>query len=536
MLIISRLQSENIKKLSQTLVNIEKLNIRNILYFLKFQNRNSYQVFSITFITFIGGGFSLITGIIAAGYFGIGKELDYYYAALTIPTLFMNLLGVDYFGTNFFPIYSRVRVQSGKEEANKLANSIINSIAIIVLVVMTILNLFAFFFHKLILTGLDSEMINGIVVLFRIILAIVIIQIPITFISYMLQYENKLVLSQIYLLASPAITLLVFILLKGTVGIKSLAIGTVAGSALSLMFMILMTEGYRFKPVILFKDIHFRKLVSASIIMSISGMIGRSTNLIERYFSSFFPLGSISSLSLANNVVTLFSYITTPFTTVMYAKMTRADSNKDDESSALIWQRYLIFAFAIMIPLSMLIIYLREDIIHFLFQRKNFNSAMTSQVALAFAGYTGVMLFGGIGGMITRLYYLKNRIKIPAILTVFGTGVYFIILFISTKVWGFLGLSLGTSIYYVLSGLLLLVFSKRILSRINIKYLFKGIFFILASSLAGIMVTVIISEYVTFSPGLFRIIAVSVITIVIYVSISLLTNKRFVREIIPWMR
>ena len=509
------------------------------IIFLSARNtdRSSFQVGALSLLNVLSGVTIFLTGILSAGYFGIGRELDFYYAGLTIPALFVSLVGFDYFGTNFFPIYSRVRRENGEKEANLLANSIISTVSLLLLFLVILLYTFAYFFHKLVFSGFDDAMLHGTIVMFRIICPSVILQIPAVFIGYILQYEKKVVFSQASSFINAGTTLIIFLAFKEMLGIRSLAIGTLAGSIFGLIFLLSLAKGYRFRPRINFRDKNYRKLISASLVMSGSGIIGRLTNLVERYFSSFFPGGSISNLGLANKLATTpAALVTRPLATVMYAKMAAAESTGDDRSSAAIWQKYLLFAFAVMIPISFLAVYLREDIIGFLFQRKNFTPAMAIQVSLSFAGYAGLLLFGGTGDMINKLYYLKNKVKIPAILNFGGPVIYTVLLYTCIKTWGFLGIPIATSINFTLSGILLLLLGRNVIPGIKILSLFNKIGFIVISFLVGIFVAIYIGQLFNLVPGIIRILLTAIVSISLYVIINLSLNRRFANEILSTLK
>lgn len=485
--------------------------------------RSIFHVSSISVINLAGTTVSFFVSVMAAVYFGLSEELDCYYASITIPAILLTLIGVDYFGTNFFPIYSRVRSEKGEESANNLTNSVINSLLVVVLLVGVILLVFAKYIHKAFLPGMSVEMLNKTVGLFRLAFPAVILQVPITFMSYIMQYEKKIIYSQAYILINAFTMFIMLVCLRSILGVKSLVVGSLVGAFFSLLFMVYLSKGYKFKPKIFVKDESFRKVLSTSIVMSGSGMIGRLTSFIERYFASFFPAGAISSIGLAGKItMTLTSLVTTPLNTVMYVKMTEADSKKDDELCINIWQRYINFAFWIMIPLGFLVIFFGKDIVSLVFQRKNFSAEMVHSLSIALGGYAGVLVFGGVGGMITRLYYLKNKVLIPAIMNFLSPIIYFVLIALLTKVCGFSGIPIGISIWYIVSGVLLIVFVNKIMYYFSVKKIFFTIFIVIMLSTLGLYGGFVTLKLTGFSGHLLRLSFFCVGFIVTYVLLSLL--------------
>lgn len=492
-----------------------------------------FQVSALSMVNTATAVLGFMVSILAASWFGLGSELDCYYAAITIPTLLVSLLGVDYFGTNFFPVYSRVHKEKGRIEANNLANSVINSVLIAVLFCMCLLYLFAGFVHKLFLPGLDSQMLKNTVGLFRILFPIVLMQAPITFISYILQNESKVIISQISTLIGTATIFIFLIIFKNTLGVKSLIIGALTGTFLGLAFMIGNAKDYRFKPVIFFKDSSFRKVVLSSITMSGSGIIGRLTIFIERYFASLFPAGAISTLATANRLMSaLSSFITNPLNTVMYVKMARAEARKDDQGILAVWQRYLLLAFMIVVPLGLLIIFLREDLVRFMFQRNNFTPEMANWLAVSLAGYAGILLFGGTGSMITRMYYLKNKVTVPATMNILGPAAFFIVLYTTTKLFGFFGISLGVSSWAIISGIILVIFIQKIFSFFDVAQFFYILLKIFISSLSACLIGVLVFKLTSLNGGILKMAVVSAVSIFIYSAVNWLFNRTLIMEMI----
>ncbi|MBI4801984.1 MAG: hypothetical protein HY796_05620 [Elusimicrobia bacterium] len=502
--------------------------------FRRFRGSSSLQLIVIAALNLVAAAIAFLTSILAAGWFGIGSDLDSYYAALTIPTLLIILLGVDYFGTNFFPVYSRLRKERGIAAANELINSLINSITLVIGVLAGASFVFAGFLHRVLLPGLSPSINDSVTTLFRIIVPIVIFQVPTVFIGYVLQYENKIIQSQISAVINASIALFALLFFWQKLGIQSLALGILAGNAVSMVSLALISEGYSFKPVMNLRDSNCHKVITSSLIMTGSGMIARLTTLVERYFASFFPAGSFASLGFAYKLISVpASMIITPLNTVMYAKMTQADSGNDNKACAHIWQKYIIFAFMVMIPLAMLIVYLSKDIMQLVLQRNKVTPGMSAQVALAFAGYSGVFLFGGIGTMLTRVYYLKNKIIIPAVYSVAGFFMYIALATLFTRLWGFIGLPLAMSVLFVICGLLILHMSKSILAEINTGIFYRNIGIITVFSIASITAAALFTEYLSLHSGIPKICSVLLVSLPLYAILMFTANKSLILEVMP---
>lgn len=86
----------------------------------------------ITFVTGVSYAFVLLKSIAVAYYFGVGAELDAYYLALTLPTLFAAVLG-GVLQTGFFPLFARLAANGDTESAHEFRATLLLAVAIVAL-------------------------------------------------------------------------------------------------------------------------------------------------------------------------------------------------------------------------------------------------------------------------------------------------------------------------------------------------------------------------------------------------------------------
>lgn len=82
----------------------------------------------ITFVTGTSYGFVLLKSIVVAYYFGVGAELDGYYLALTLPTLFAAVIG-GVLQTGFFPVFARLAADGEDESARRFRATLLAVVA-----------------------------------------------------------------------------------------------------------------------------------------------------------------------------------------------------------------------------------------------------------------------------------------------------------------------------------------------------------------------------------------------------------------------
>jgi len=95
------------------------------------------KIDNVTVAAFLVASFSLLSRILGvlrdrmlAGHFGVGDELDIYYAAFRIPDLLFNLLVLGALSAGFIPVFTGLigmfNYDKMSKEANDLVSGIIN--------------------------------------------------------------------------------------------------------------------------------------------------------------------------------------------------------------------------------------------------------------------------------------------------------------------------------------------------------------------------------------------------------------------------
>jgi len=83
----------------------------------------------------------MLTQIVVTSRFGAGAAMDAYFVASTFPTTLAYLL-ISTVETAVIPVYARIRAQSGREQASILFSTLINLLALALIVLVLVLCLF----------------------------------------------------------------------------------------------------------------------------------------------------------------------------------------------------------------------------------------------------------------------------------------------------------------------------------------------------------------------------------------------------------
>ena len=220
--------------------------------------------------------------------------------------------------------------------------------------------------------------------------------------------------------------------------------------------------GMKILPIINMKHPQFITYVLLTLPLMVGLTMTFSTEIFLKYFGSFLPEGSIAALNYALRImfilVGIFGQAVGVASYPFMAKL--AAKGKLSELNALL--NTTLKFLALVIPVSVLFMVLRNEIVLLLFQRGRFDpdaTRMTAQVlpfimagAIAFAAQT----------VVVRGYYAMQNTWFPALFGTVSVVVSLPIFFMGMKWMGASGVALALSISAMLNtGVLFMLWNRR---------------------------------------------------------------------------
>jgi putative peptidoglycan lipid II flippase len=207
--------------------------------------------------------------------------------------------------------------------------------------------------------------------------------------------------------------------LAGPMGVRGLAVGVVAGSALHLLVQVpgVFTVGMRYRLEARWRDPGVRQ-VARLMLPRMAGLAAAQANFIVAiYFASQLGDETISALNyawlLAMMPMALFgvSIATAVFPTM--AEQAATDSFDHLQSTLYRSLRYILF---LIIPASVGLILLREPLVSLLLQRGQFTASATDMTASALLFYSiGLFAHSGLE-ILSRGFYALRDTRTPVAL------------------------------------------------------------------------------------------------------------------------
>ena len=396
---------------------------------------------------------------------GAGASVDAYQVAFVIPEMLNHAVASGFLSVTFIPIFSRYLSQNREEEGWRIFSFILNGFGGLLIILIAGAVVFAPRLVALIAPGLrDPQTVAGAVYMTRIVL-------PAQFFFFAggmfmaVQFAKE----RFFL---PALAPLIYnlgiitggVLLGPKIGMAGFSWGVLAGAFVgnfAIQYLGAMKIGLRYRVIFDFTHPDFRKYVFLTLPLMVGLTMTFSTEFFLKFFGSYLPPGNIASLNYGLRVMLIlvgfFGQAVGVATFPFLARLSVED--RMDEMNRLLSTtlRYL----SLVIPISALMIVLRNEVVMILFQRGRFDAAATSLTA-------HVLLFLMIGAfafsaqtVVVRGYYAVQNTLFPAL---FGSAAVLlsIPLYIAgMTVMGVGGVALTISLSAILQVALLYVLWNR---------------------------------------------------------------------------
>ena len=416
--------------------------------------------------TLVSRALGFVRELVTASFFGAGTKADAFFAALTIPTLFRDVLGEDVVERSFMP---RIREYLAKGEQGKawlIASVAMNWMLVGIAAVTTLIYVAAPYMVWLVAEGLDdADAMQMTVTLTRVLTPFVMFVALAAFAGGMLYYvfDEHLIYSFAPAMLSVGV-ILGIVFLYGSLGIYSLAIGFVAGAALHFLVQLpSLVKHYRSRDRLRWSasltppDGAGKPLLRETGYVTLQSVLTKTTEVFDRRVASFLAEASISSLWFAARLVQLplaiFSIAISRAVAPYLSEQVGLGDKEEFKKAVLIGYRYnLLF----ILPTIGMIIALAHPMVRLVFERGNFSEAdsvMTSSALWAYAvGLLGMSLYRLGSSVCSAL----GKNKVPTITAAIGGALNIWLNYVlSATVLEHAGLAMATSIGFSVNALLL---------------------------------------------------------------------------------
>ena len=472
---------------------------------------HKHSVFGATVVlmasTLLSSVFGLVRNLYIAWLFGRGMEADAFLAAFTLPDMIAYFLVGGAASVTFVTILTRYRDAGREEEGEKALSVILTSMFLVLGAAIVLAEFLAPWYVHIWFNGFDATKAALCTKLTRILLPAQLFFLAGGVFSAVLlvrkQFNVQAVTPLIYNLG----TIVGGILLVKTLGVSSLAIGTVAGAIVGpflLNAVFARRAGVRYRPILDWHNEGLHEWVKLSLPL----MIGVSLVTADNWIIAHFASGTSGAIALMTYAKRLFTapmavlaqaagVASMPFFASLWAKENRFEfANAVADSVSRVACMGLLAASAMIV--------LGEPLIDVAFVGGRFSRSDAHECAVYFAVFAVSLFLWSAQAIYSRAFYAAGNTLLPmaagTIVTVISLPLYASL----NRTYGAMGLAIASDLGIGLQTLTIgyLLHRRRMVSLASLDYRELGRC-LLASLVGGTVVWAIFGWLWTWSAARF---------------------------------
>lgn len=440
----------------------------------------------------------LVRDQVLAALFGAGDAMDAYRVAFRLPNLFRDLFAEGAMSAAFVPTFTRYLTTEGRAAAWRLANNVINALALVtgVLVLLGIL------FAEPLVTAFASSYADVpgklplTVSLARVMLpTLTLIALAAALMGMLNSLRHFFVPA-----LSPAMFNVVTIICAFTLvpaapslgihPIMAIAIGTLLGGVaqLALQWPTLHREGFRYRPIVDWRDPGLRRI----LVLMGPGTIGLAATQVNLVVNTILAAGegtgAVSWLEYAFRLMYLpIGLFGVSIATAVLPAVSRHVAVGEDGGVRSTVSDGISLMLMLNVPATVGLMVLAEPIVRVIFERRAFTPGDTMATAAALQFYA----IGLVGYSVVRIasptFYALGQNRTPVIVSMVTVLLNAGLNIMLVRVLSFRGLALGTSIAALFNATVLFVMLRRRLGGLDEARLANSFArIVLASAVMGI--------------------------------------------------
>ena len=409
---------------------------------------------------------------VMAYYFGANDAADAFRVASRIPNLVRDLFAEGAMSAAFVPTFTRQLTLQGRERSWRLASSVINALLIITGAIVVLGIIFADSLVRL--YAPDFSAVPG-----KLELTIYLARIVFPFLTLvavaavLMGMLNSLghffipALSPAMFNVAGNVIAVVFIPYAPQLGVQPItiiAIATLVGGIgqLVIQWPPLRKEGFRYQPVVDFKDEGLRRM----LLLMGPGTLGMAATQINVFVNTQLATGqgtgAVSWLDYAFRLMYLpIGLFGVSIATAATPAIARMVAEQDFPRIRSTLAGALSLMFFLNLPATVGLMVLARPIVAMIFERGRFTPADTINTAAALQLYAVGLVGYSIVRIISPTFYALGRSRVPVMVSAASVVMNIVLNVTFVRSFGYRGLALGTSITAILNAAVQLFLLRR---------------------------------------------------------------------------
>ena len=358
--------------------------------------------------------------IIIAAFFGTTYKTDAYFIGMAGPDFIREIISGGVLTAVFIPIYSACLAGTDKKETEKLLNTTV-TILLLALVASAFLGYpLAPLIVKTIAPEIDAQTFGLAVDITRIIFPAIIFMGLASFYGSLLNVHRHFFTPSLSQLMLNAGVILGVVALTSNYGVKSLAIGFLAGALLQLIVILPSLKdkavSYKFE---LKMTPELKRMFILWGPLFIASFIAAANDLVSRSLAAGIGEGNVAGITFANRIrETIWLLCAVPLGTAVFPYLSDYAARNDLKELEKTLSFSIRLTAFLALPLCLVMLFYSEPIVRLLFQRGQFNAASTLLTSSALLYYSMGALFYALNYVVLRVYYSIQDSKTPLVVYV----------------------------------------------------------------------------------------------------------------------
>lgn len=285
-----------------------------------------------------------------------------------------------------------------------------------------------------------------------------------TWMSGLLNINDKFQLSSLAILLYNAIFLVIGVILTGMLGPESYGVGAMAAAVMMGLFLLWGIRRAGLPPLrFSFGMTHdVKRLWWLALPILFGGASLQFYFIIHRFAAAGLGEGAISSVNYASKLSGFpQAILMTAVTTVIYPLLAKKEGEGDTASVQKVYRKGMLYMLALLVPATVFCYFLAEPLIRLVYGHGNFGEKDVLIVAPLFKVFALSMFFLAANTYVTRFYYAKGNSIMPIVFSLISVfGINLAIIFALVDQMGTLAIAYGTVISAAVNFLLLAGYAR----------------------------------------------------------------------------
>ena len=413
--------------------------------------------------TLISRPLGFVREAVQAALFGASRLTDVFIIAYNVPELIQTLFFSGVLSNFFVPIITRYRDQ--RDELSAVFSATMNGALALALALAGLCYVTAPWIIAAAAPGLAGADRELTVFLFRLMLPMLILHCLLAVIKGVLNSVDHYAMPEYAGVFFNLVMIACALLLAGSYGIVSLAIGVVGGSVVQLLVQIpvLRQKGIHYRPSLGFAHPALREMRGLVLGAIIATAVVPINAFIARAMASSLPAGSVSALAYAFRIFILpVSLFAVPVYTVLLTELSAARHYGERQRFKEQATAGFSLLFAVALPATAALMALATPITRLLYERGQFTPEDTILTSQALTAYSVGVLAYGTSQVMVRLFNSIKDTSTPAWVGVGSVALSIAGNWLFRERWGHWGIALVTSLVsYANTIILYAIFRRR---------------------------------------------------------------------------